>query len=237
MAHLERDEPNEDGSDYAERQAGYARRYVVDFDEFFAKLSPRQRARYEKAGIIGAILDGAGDTDRDEDPSDKPAASYSVDVAKLLDTLSEKIAEKFSLPSAVAVPLAGFMARTIELESLRYKGILFDTVCGEFLLAKNTKLLAAGLSFAANLGALNGIKSQRKFAKSIHVTPAALSKVTKAWQIKLGLPPSPHQKSQASCLKYKACQTGEKHWRKATFKAGKIQSKAKSVNGKGRSHV
>ena len=209
-------QPNE--RDYREKQSLYLRHYVSDFDDWYKSLTPAQRRCLNARGIEGALVEGAGRAGRDEDAASLPAASFSEDLGARIDTLADEIAEKFGIAERTAVPLAGFLARAIEREALVYKAMLFQKVCGEFLNAKNPKLLAAGLAFAANLAALNGLKSQRDYARRIHVTPAALSKVTKKWQRELGLTTSAHMKNEAACQSYSKIQSGDRHWRKQKAK-------------------
>ena len=78
-------------------------------------------------------------------------------------------------------------------------------------MATNAKISAAGLAFATNLDALNGL-NQSEFAKQNNTSRQNISKATKQWQTRLGIKPSVHQKSEDACKTY-ATTTKNNHWR------------------------
>lgn len=199
--------------------------YADEFREWVAHMTPAQLAKLRACGIAlardkqgrlnGAQREGGSSgVGLEHDAAELPAASYRVDIGTQVDTLADEIGSMFELPQQTSLPLAAFMVRAIETRSIKFRAALLMKLCGAFIDGRNPKLLAAGLAFAANLAALNGLKTQRQHAKKIGVTPAALSKVTKFWQEELELAVSPHMKSAAACGAYSRVQKGDAHWRK-----------------------
>jgi hypothetical protein len=206
--------------------------YVAEFDTWWEGLPPETRRLMGRRGIKGAVVNFSCSAERNRDAADTPAASYNhdeessgwgglhhVDFAERVDKLSDQLMEKFGFPLEIAELLAVFMVQTIEQQSIAYKAWLFGKVCGEVLNAKNVKLSVAGLAFASNLAALNGIPSIRAFAKQNHVSPEAVSKVKRKWQKDLLLPDSPHSKDAQARAAYSEVQSSDRHWRKQKFTA------------------
>jgi hypothetical protein len=197
--------------------------YAAGFEAFWADLTRKQRRQLKGHGIEGAVINFSSTAEIDHDAADTPAASYKPDLVAELDRLSDELIEKFGLPAAVALDLSLFIVSMIETKSISYKAWLFGKVCGEILNAKNTKLCVAGLAFASNLASLSGISSIRKYAKQIHVSPEAVSKVKRKWQETLDLPDSPHSKDAAARAKYSEVQKSDRHWRRQKFSARAFQ--------------
>jgi hypothetical protein len=214
---------SDNGSDYFDHVEREESAYLDTFEKFYAGLTPAQRKQLADGGIHGALLNLSSTAELEQDAADTPAASYSRHPGLSLDRLSQQLAEKFGLEHSLAVLLASYMMRTIDEFSISYKAELFGVVCGEILNATNVKISVAGLAFASNLASLNSlqIKSQRAFAKTAMISPAAVSKSTKRWQSLLHLPHSPHMKNPESCENYSKVQKSDRHWRrqKATVKA------------------
>ena len=215
--------------DHADRSNA---QYVTEFDTWWQGLPVETRRLLGKKGIKGPVVNFSCGAELNHDAADTPAASYDhdeeasgwggmhhVDFAERVDKLSDQLMEKFGVTRDIAELLAVFMVQTIEQQSIAYKAWLFGKVCGEVLNAKNVKLTVAGLAFASNLAALNGIPSIRAFARLHHVSPEAVSKVKRRWQKDLQLPDSPHSKDEEARAKYSEVQKSDRHWRRQKFTA------------------
>lgn len=214
-------------NDYTFRQKRENEAHEKNYEAWFASLSPQQQEKLRKAGGVtkSARLSKAfveksrrqkkDREDRDEescDPADRPSASISIDIAAAVDTLADWLAEEHGISLGAATAIANWHNATVEAEAMAYKAFLFQRLIAGFIEPGNLRIRAAGLAFAANLAALNGIGTLREFARKNGVTPAAVSKEKRRWQKDLKLPPSPHGKSEAACQNYSTAQKA-KHWR------------------------
>lgn len=200
---------------YEDHRARSESDYAETFSRWFQELTPGQLAILHRNGIEGAEIDGrASGTAVEQDAAEISASRVLVDVPRQVDTLSDEFQEKFELGQEVSLPLAAWAIYEIERRAMQYKSRLLSKLVGGLIDAENPKLMVAGLAFAASLDALNGLGTQREYARKIHVTPAALSKVVKLWQIALEMNTSAHQKSAASCVTYARVQSSDQHWRR-----------------------
>jgi len=222
-------------NDYTFRQKRENEAHEKAYDAWFASLSQEQQKKLRAAGGLSksARLSKAfvektrrKKNDREEgsdetcDPADRPAASASFDIAAAVDTLADMLAEEHGISSEAAAAIAKWHTRNVEAEAISYKAFLFQRLIAGFIEPGNLRIRAAGLAFAANLAALNGIGTLREFARKNGVTPAAVSKEKRRWQKDLKLPPSPHGKSEEACQNYSHAQKS-KHWRKTKCKIKK----------------
>jgi hypothetical protein len=150
------------------------------------------------------------------DIADTHLARTDLDFAASIDTPADELADQFGISKAQAKSLLHWHEAEINAAIRKAEAHYLQQIVGGLLSAKNAKLSAAGLAFAGGLAALNGLRCQRDYAKQIHVSASAISKVVKAWQRTLGLRPSAHQKSESACDTYSSVGKS-KHWRKTTI--------------------
>jgi hypothetical protein len=163
------------------------------------------------------------------DIADTPLARTEIDFAAVIDTPIEELAEQFGITINQARRLLLWHRAEVGMAIQQAQAHYLQIIVGGLLSAKNPKLSAAGLAFAGDLAALNGLHCQRDYAKQLHVSPSAISKVVKAWQRALGLRPSTHQKSEAACKTYSASGKAN-HWRNRTVSASALLKRLKPKN-------
>lgn len=200
-------------------------RATDEWQRWWSSLPPGEKARARSLG-----LDRPSDDDTEvgghspysaSDIADTPLARTEVDFASQIDTPDEEIAERFGISVKQARLLLAWHQTAVETAIRQAQAQYLQVIVGGLLSAKNPKLSAAGLAFAGDLAALNGLHCQREYAKQLHVSPSAISKVVKAWQRALGLRPSAHQKSEAACRTYSTSGKAN-HWRKRTVSASDL---------------
>lgn len=130
------------------------------------------------------------------------------------------MADEFNITPAQATQILSWHLKQIAVAVDKEKSNYLQLIVGGLLSSKNPKLNSAGLAFAANLAALNGLPCQREYARQNHVSASAVSKLVKAWQVTLGLRPSAHQKSEKACATY-ATVGKNHHWRNRPLTAGR----------------
>lgn len=200
--------------------------YTQEFDNWWAKLPQKTKRLLALNKVVGPCVTLSSTAELDHDAADTPAASYILHIE--LDLLADQFVEKFQLSKPLAAVLGTFVLQMIESESVKYKAWLFRRVVGEILNAKNVKLCAAGLAFAGNMA---GIPSMRGFAKKIHLSHEAVSKVKRRWQVLLELPDSVYSKDAEARGQYSAVQSSERHWRRAKFTAAGFKKLAVTAAG------
>ncbi|MDR0532518.1 MAG: hypothetical protein LBH01_01030 [Verrucomicrobiales bacterium] len=204
--------------DYSLRQDTANAAYRVLYRDWVKGLNTVQRAELTRLGVLAP--DSSSQVYKvDCDPEEVWKAQVTVDLTEL-DGLPEKLAERFGIPLETAQKLARWHGLVLSSEAQRYRAFLFQRLIAGFLQAKNPKLAAAGLAFAAELNALNGLGSQAEYARKIGLSRQALSKTTKFWQTELELETSVFQKSEKACGEY-ARNSLTNHWRKRKYGKGK----------------
>jgi hypothetical protein len=192
-------------------------------NEWLASMSPKERQR-----LASMHLDLPQEDDSEvgghspyslRDIAETHLARTDTDYALEIDKPEEILADEFGIPATAAIKILAWHQREVISAVEKEKADYLQIIVGGLLSAKNPKLNSAGLAFASNLAALNGLPCQREYARQIHVSPSAISKVVRAWSRVLGLRPSAHQKSEEACQKY--ARIGKaKHWRGQAFTAG-----------------
>lgn len=204
--------------DYTMLRDSRTREYTAAYREWVQGLSQVERAKLDALGL-GDADDGerSGDAGLSMgDAAERPEASFVVDMAVALDVTEELLAEELGVGIEEARRFVAWHMERVGRESIAYKARLFQTLVAGFLEATNPRLAAAGLAFATNLAALNGLGAQDEFAKRIGVRRASVSKSTKWWQRELHLPTSSHMKSEGACTVYSKV-TRLKHWRRKKY--------------------
>lgn len=194
---------------------------------WIASMSPAERKKVREMN-----LESYGDDNSEvgghspfniSDIADSPIARTDTDYAAAIDLPDEIFADRFGVTRTQAAAILTWHESTTATAVEREKAAYLQIIVGGLLSSKNPKMNAAGLAFAANLDALNGLPCQRQFARENHVSPSAVSKVVKQWQTALGLQPSAHQKSEKACQTYSI--TGkESHWRDRPVTAASVKS-------------
>lgn len=190
--------------------------------EWIASLSKKERQHLQRTNLEAPPSDehevGGHSPYSLSDIADTPLARTDTDYALAIDQPYEILADEFGLTTDQARNLIAWHQQEVKAAVDKEKANYLQLIVGGLLSSKNPKLNAAGLAFANNLGALNGLPCQREYARLNHVSPSAISKVVKGWQEALGIHPSAHQKSESACQTYSEVGKAN-HWRDRAFKA------------------
>lgn len=210
-------------STYIDRSRRMQNRATEAYATWVAQMSPDERRKLRDLNLEAAPEDesevGGHSPFSLSDIADTPLARVLPDYAASIDKPHEILADEFGISAEKAARLIQWHNLEIQAAVDREKSNYLQLIIGGLLSSKNPKLNAAGLAFAANLAALNGLPCQREYARQNHISASALSKVVKAWSHTLGLRPSAHQKSEQACATYS--EVGKKnHWRARTLTAG-----------------
>lgn len=191
-------------------------------------LSPKERQQ-----LRSARLDAPPDDNHEvgghspysiSDIADTPLARIDPDFAAAIDRPEEILAEIFNIPLETAKKILQWHTQQLTAAIRSAEAQHLQIIVGGLLSANNPKLSSAGLAFAANLAALNGLPSQREYAKLNHISPEAISKMVRAWSAALGLMPSVHQKSPQARQAYS--EVGRtRHWRGRKVNAAELLKK------------
>lgn len=210
-------------ADYEAHARDLHRRSTAAHLEWVKGLTPAQRAKLASMGVLQPADDrhevGGHSPWQERDAAESHYARIEADPTGI-DSPEERLADLFEIPIATAKRILDWHRVALDAALYQREGDLLAIVVGGLLAAQNPRLSAAGLAFATNLDATNGLGSQAEFARSLKVSRQAVSKVTKAWQSDLGLQPGANQKSAAACAEYSRIGLTD-HWRsrKATATA------------------
>lgn len=203
-------------STYADHRAALNERAKIAHREWLKTLTPAQRKTLAAQGL-DTINDsnevGGHSPFSAADIAESPSASYEPDVAEKIDKPHQVFAETFDIPEATAKRILTWHRAATKEAVRKQEAVFLGLIVGGLLATENPKLSAAGLAFAVGLDALNGLGSQREFAKANHISPTAVSKVTLYWRTTLRLPTSVFQKSDEAREKYSSIGKND-HWRK-----------------------
>lgn len=185
-----------------------------------------------KYGVIDPPKDsckvGGHSPDQQKDLSDSPRCKVEINIAEQLDALPAVIADKFGLDIKTSQKIAEWHEAIVEQTSQQHQAQIIQNIIAGLLSTRNPKLAAAGIAFATELDALNGL-NQAEFARENNITRSAVSKCTVYWQRVLGVKPSVHQKSENACLAYKHNAVND-HWRNKKYKLNKLRNFIKQPN-------
>jgi hypothetical protein len=98
------------------------------------------------------------------------------------------------------------------LSSSGFDSTMIQRVIGMLLIEQNVLISVAGLCFALNLDALNGLGSIREYAIKIGVSPEAISKKKRQWEAELGISSTTFGKTSKAKAALSKAQLA-KHWR------------------------
>lgn len=190
--------------------------------EWLASMKPEERAHLREMQLDAPPDDstevGGHSPFSLSDIADSALAKCETDMSSF-DLPEDDLADRFNITRQKAAAILEWHRIEVENATRREKANYLQIIVGGLLASKNPKLNSAGLAFAANLAALNGLPCQREFARQNHISASAISKVVRSWQRSLDLTPSAHQKSEEACKVYS--QVGKnRHWRSQKIRAG-----------------
>ncbi len=206
-------------ADYIQRQAARDRQHRQAMEDWIASMSPKERAEAQAAGILddhgpSYEMHGGRCPHETKDPAESDLAR--TEAPEDHDGILERLQAECGLSANDAMRVFQFFAPILERESEILAANTVQKLAAALLSYRNVRAAAAGLAFAAELGALNGMASQSDWARQSGLSRASISKYTNRWRGELGLPPSAFQKSLESCEAYSLAQK-TKHWRKQKF--------------------
>jgi hypothetical protein len=213
--------------DHAQRLGERARK---EYLEWLNSMSPADRRRVAEMGLDTLPCDDyevSGHSPwQPDDAAESPACRTEIDIAAELDTAPEELADTLGIDPVRALRVIQWADSIMHRALCRHEAHLLQLVVGGLLQAKNPKLHCAGLAFATDLAALNGLGSQREYARRNNISRSAVSKVNRFWKRTLGLKQSPHQKTEAACETYSRVQK-QKHWRRRKTTASELAKRLK----------
>ena len=209
-------------------------RATEEYSIWVSRMTPAERAQLAALGVESPPDDdtevGGHSPYAASDLAESPLARVETDMAGNIDTAEDELAERFSIPLELSHKILCWHDSAVKDSIRRHEAHFLGIIVGGLLSARNPKLAATGLAFAAGLDALNGLGCQREYARNNGLSVSAVSKVVKAWQRGLNLRPSAHQKSESACQTYS--DVGKtRHWRNrriTTGTASRLLSKLKT---------
>jgi hypothetical protein len=185
--------------------------YETTYQQWVESLSPEERRKLEEAGCDTPYDDHnqvSGHLGEDEDP-----ASLAVGTVVEDRSISDWLADN-SFPPHLADELIEQVQAHLEREQTMHYAQGLNRILGELLATPNVRLSCAGLCFALNLDAVNGLGTMAQAARQLCVTRASISKAAQRWRDLLGESHiSPHLKSKEARAAYSISQK-QKHWRR-----------------------
>lgn len=104
--------------------------------------------------------------------------SYEVDMAAMIDTEEEIIADEFG----VTLPLSRRIIKLRDDAVRREQATMLASVIGLLIRAKNLPAMVHSLALAFGLSELNGVHSQSEVARRLGVTRALISHYVVGWR-------------------------------------------------------
>ncbi len=211
--------------DYESHRRRQQRDAEAAHGNWIRRLTPAQRAKLKSMGVLEAPDDSAevgGHSPWQEvDAAESPLAKVDFVPSETLDSPACLLAERFDIPEATAVEILKWHIQSTEDALIQRQSDLLAIVVGGLIASKNIRISSAGLAYAAQLDAVNGLGCQADYARSLGVSRSAVSKSVRAWERDLGLQKGPHQKSAAACLTYSEIGKSN-HWRSQKVTAGAL---------------
>jgi hypothetical protein len=169
--------------DYAKKQAKRDADYERDYEAWVKSMTPNERREAEKLGLLKPCLQRHGNGAADHDMADSPLASYTPDIAALVDHDTDG---------------AGTITDDA-IEVLRH-------FVADLISEGNTRLTVECLAVALGLSAYNG-ESMTSIAHRHGVSRAAVSKRCVDITTQLNLPPSRAMRSEKARKIYRHSRT------------------------------
>jgi hypothetical protein len=189
----------------------------VEYRAWIASLAPEDRADLERAGITGPD-DDFSKVDSNPGFEDDPASTSlaSCEPAEFVESERDELCEALDLSPAQASLVTAFVQAEVAKATAQSRQDDLQIVVSLLLETPNVRIAAAGLAFAADLAALNGLGSQNEYAEKIGFSRSAISKSVRQWKSALGLRTNGHMKSDEAVEKYKHIAKTD-HWRNKKF--------------------
>jgi len=105
-------------------------------------------------------------------------SAYEPDMAALIDTEEEILADRYN----VSIKVAKMIINDRKSDGIRHAALILGNVIGQLLMTKNTRVMVHALAIAAGLDQLNGAKSEKQIADELGVTRALLSHYVVGWR-------------------------------------------------------
>jgi hypothetical protein len=170
--------------DYAKRQGQRDSQYERDYDAWVKSMTPDERKRAEELGVLKPCVQRHGSGAPDHDIADSPAASYTPDIAAMVDHEPEDAAPTNDMGDATRI--------------LRH--LVADIVAED-----NTRLTIECLAIALGLRVYAG-DSMTEIANRHGITRAAVSKRCVDITNRLNLQPSRAMRSKRARQTYRNAQ-------------------------------
>lgn len=204
------DSSAEDARRRLHREAG------EEWQNWYATLSPAHQRQLRKGRMTQKqakdSLKVSGHSPHERgDAAELPQASVQFDFTEL-DHLQDHLQEIFDLTADQARRIAKWHSRALHEASEKTKARNLAQLAGPLISATNPKVTIAGLAYATNMAALNGLGSMREFSRNTGISPEAVSKKKREWERTLGLGPGVHGKSLKARRALSEAQTAN-HWR------------------------
>lgn len=202
-------------AEYEAHASRLQKRAKAEHTAWLATLTFEQRKKLRALGVLDAPDDshevGGHSPWQAHDMADSSAASIPADLSAL-DDPTDLLAEELGLPPEVARKILAWHEDRLRDALRSHEADLLGIVVGGLLASNNVRVASAGLAFATNMAAANGLGCQADFARKLGVSRTILSRAVVEWQRTLGMPTSPFQKSEKACRTYST--TGKaSHWR------------------------
>ena len=169
--------------DYAKKQAKRDADYERDYKAWVKSLPAEERKQLEKSGLATPMLTRHGNGAADHDMADSPLASFTPDIAALVDHESDELSDP---------PLRD------ATEILRH-------LVADVISEGNARLTVECLAVALGLSAYNG-ESMTDIGKRHGISRAAVSKRCVDITTRLNLPPSRAMRSEMARKTYQRSQ-------------------------------
>jgi hypothetical protein len=221
--------------DYGHHASRLHARAKAEHDKWVKGLSPEVRKKLEGMGVLEAPEDsheiGGHSPFQSSDIAESPLARVDIDFAAQADGEAGELADLFDISMETANKMLQWHQAKVDSSLQTHEADLLSVVVGGLLSSGNIKISAAGLAFASNMDAANGLGNQATYARSLGVSRSILSKSVKGWRRHLNLRPSPWQKSDEACATYSAL-AKEKHWRRTKTSAVELMSRLNIIRRK-----
>jgi len=170
--------------DYAKKQAKRDAQYERDYDAWVQSMSLEERREAEKLGLLKPCIQRHGNGAAEHDMADSSAASYTPDIAAMVDHESEEAGPSNDMGDATRI--------------LRH-------LVADIISEDNTRLTIECLAIALGIRVYAG-DSMTKVANRHGITRAAVSKRCVDITERLGLPPSRAMRSKRARQIYRNAQ-------------------------------
>lgn len=169
--------------DYSKKQAKRDAEYERDYEAWVQSMTLAERREAEKLGLLRPCLQRHGNGAPEHDMADSPLASYTPDIAALVDHEPEERDERNTRDAT---------------EILRH-------LVADVISEGNTRLTVECLAVALSLSAYNG-ESMTSIAARHGISRAAVSKRCVDITTRLNLPPSRAMRSELARKIYRQSQ-------------------------------